>query len=50
MQEQVYQEYAGGPTERLISNERIKDGNDILVYTNMRFLPVGVRVNARNIS
>ena len=25
MQEQVYQEYAGGPTERLISNERIKD-------------------------
>lgn len=25
MQEQVYQEYAGGPIERLISNERIKD-------------------------
>lgn len=25
-------------------------GNNIHVYTNMRFLPVGVRVNARNIS
>lgn len=30
--------------------KRIYYGNDIRIYTNTIFLPVGVRVNARNIS